>query len=82
MPLTVAAVCGCGLMAGLFFVFSVAVMRALGALPPEKGMAAMQSINVSILNPIFLIVFMGTALLCAALLVMALLNWQAPAARY
>jgi uncharacterized membrane protein len=81
-PLVLGAVCGCGLMAGLFFVFSVAVMKALGALPPEKGMSAMQSINVAILNPVFMLVFMGTAALCAVTFVLALLHWQSPGARY
>jgi uncharacterized membrane protein len=42
--LTVAAI-GCGLMAGLFFVFSVCVMRALGRLPAETAIATMQAIN-------------------------------------
>src|SRR4030095_13450430 len=48
-------------MAGLFFVFSCGVMRALRSLPPPCGIAAMQSINVVIINPIFLSVFLGTA---------------------
>ena len=56
-----AAALGCGLMGGLFFAFSVAVMKALGRLPPAEGIAAMQSINVAILNPVFLTVFFGTA---------------------
>jgi hypothetical protein len=41
-------------MAGFFFAFSVCVMRALGQLPLEQGIASMQSINVAILNPLFL----------------------------
>jgi uncharacterized membrane protein len=81
-PLIICTICGCGLMAGLFFVFSVAVMRALGQLPPERGMAAMQSINSAILNPVFLLVFMGTAAVCALLLVLSLLNRQAPGSYY
>ena len=55
-------------MAGLFFIFSVCIMTALGRLAPASGIAAMQSINVTILNGIFLTVFMGTALLCLALI--------------
>ncbi len=43
--LTFAAAIGSGLMAGLFFVFSVTVMTALGKLPAPAGIAAMQSIN-------------------------------------
>jgi hypothetical protein len=35
--LTFAATLGCGLMAGLFFAFSVAVMKALERLPPAEG---------------------------------------------
>ena len=52
---------GSGLMAGLFFIFSVCIMTALGRLAPANGIAAMQSINVTILNGFFLTVFMGTA---------------------
>lgn len=69
--LAFAAVIGSGLMAGLFFVFSVCVMQALSRLPPEQGIAAMNSINVVIQNPLFLIAFMGTALLGLALIAAA-----------
>ena len=41
--LTLFAALGCGLMAGLFFAFSVAVMKALARLPSAEGIAAMQS---------------------------------------
>jgi uncharacterized membrane protein len=67
-----AAVIGCGLMAGLFFAFSVAVMRGLKRIPPAHGMAAMQSINAAILNPVFLAVFLGTGALCLAVLLSSL----------
>lgn len=62
--MTAIALCaalGTGLMAGLFFAFSVSVMRALASRPPAEGIAAMQAINRAILNPVFLVVFMGTA---------------------
>ena len=55
-----AAALGAGLMAGLFFTFSTFVMRALASLPPAPGAAAMKAINVFILNPVFLVVFLGT----------------------
>jgi hypothetical protein len=42
---------GSGLMAGLFFVFSVVIMSALGRIPAPSGIAAMQSINKVIINP-------------------------------
>jgi uncharacterized membrane protein len=47
-----------GAMAGLFFAFSVAVMRALEAIAPEEAIRAMQSINRKILNPLFLATFL------------------------
>jgi uncharacterized membrane protein len=37
-------------------------MKALEKLPAEQGIAAMQSINLVILNPAFLAVLLGTAI--------------------
>ncbi len=54
---------GCGLIAGTFFAFSVFIMGALARLPVPQGIEAMQSINRTVLNPLFLGVFLGTALL-------------------
>jgi uncharacterized membrane protein len=67
---------GCGLMAGLFFAFSVSVMPALRRLSPSSGIAAMQAINRAILNPVFMLVFLGTALVAAALAVSTLWTWD------
>jgi len=39
---TTVATVGCGMVAGLFFVFSVAVMPALARLPAPSGAAAMR----------------------------------------
>ena len=69
------ALVGSGLMAGLFFAFSTFIMRALGKRPASVGIAAMQSINETILNPIFFTVFFGTAVLSAALAVLAVVHW-------
>lgn len=64
--IVIAAILGTGLIAGLMFAFSVAVIRALEQLAPDAAMFAMQRINVLIVNPLFLTVFLGTALLCLA----------------
>lgn len=80
--LTFAAALGSALMAGTFFAFSSFVMRALGRLPPAQGIAAMQSINVAVINPWFLGVFLGTAIACAALGVLSLLGWSEPGAAW
>jgi len=81
-PLTLFTVLGCGLMAGLFFAFSVSVMKALARLSPAEGLAAMQSINVAILNPLFLTVFFGTAAGCALVIIASLLRWRPPGSVY
>lgn len=78
--LTLLSALGSGLIAGAFFAFSTFVMGALGRLPVAHGIAAMQSINVVVINPWFLGVFVGTAAACAFLVVAALLTWQAPGA--
>lgn len=54
---------GAGLIAGVFFAFSAFIMKALAELPTEQGIAAMQRINVVVLNRPFLGVFVGTAIL-------------------
>ena len=73
--LTFATALGSGLMAGLFFVFSVTIMAALAKLTPANGIAAMQSIDVVILSGNFLSIFMGTALLSVALIAAWFLGW-------
>ena len=74
LVLALAAALGSGLIAGVFFIFSVAIMRALERVP--GGMKAMQSLNVVIINPMFLGVFLGTALLSGVLGVTAVLQWR------
>jgi len=57
---TVVAAVGSGLVGGLLFTFSAFLMTVLSRLPPAQGIAAMQSINVAILNPLFGLLFFGT----------------------
>ncbi len=77
---TLLSALGCGLVGGVFFAFSTFVMRALAALPPPQGIAAMKSINVTVLNPMFLGLFLGTAVGCVILIIPPLLNWHKPGA--
>ncbi len=58
-----ACILGTGLIAGTFFAFSSFIMAALGRQPPAAGMAAMQAINITVINPLFMGVLFGTALL-------------------
>ncbi len=80
--LTLLTSLGSGLMAGLFFIFSNTVMRALGQLQLSQGIAAMQSINRVILNPLFLSVFFGTAGGSLFLLVSIIWRWSQPKSMY
>ena len=71
---------GCGLMAGFFFAFSNVVMAALGRLSPHNGIAAMQSVNVTVQNPLFFLAFFGTPMAGGLIVVLSLLGWDRPGA--
>lgn len=70
------AAIGCGLVAGIFFAFSSFVMPALGRIPPDQGINAMQSINVAVMNASFLSLFVGTGAICLALLAGSYVWWE------
>lgn len=72
--LFVLSIIGTGLSAGLFFAFSSFVMSALNRLPAQQAIAAMQSINLAVLNPVFGALFFGTTLLNAALAIDSLFH--------
>ena len=76
--LTLLAALGCWVIGGIFYAFSSFIMRGLTRLPSAQGIAAMQSINVAVLNRWFLAPFVGTAVACAALVVSSLARWHEP----
>lgn len=51
------------LIGGLFYAYSCSVNPGLASLPDAQYIAAMQSINVAIINPLFMLSFMGTLIL-------------------
>jgi len=61
VTLWVAAI-SCGLMAGVYFSFSIFVMRALAKIEAASAIAAMQSINKVIVSSAFLPLFFGSTL--------------------
>ena len=69
---------GSGAIGSVFFAFSTFVMRALSTIAAEAGISAMQRINVVVLNRVFLGVFVGTATIAAATIVVALASWSPP----
>ena len=66
--LLLGGVTGAGLLSGLYFIFSFCVMQALDEQPPASAIATMNAINIDIVNAPFVLVFMGTPIVCAFLL--------------
>lgn len=64
-----------GLLAGLFYAFNVAFIPALRHLKGTGHIAAMQAVNVKIINPVFFLSFFGPAIL---LPLAAILYWGKP----
>jgi uncharacterized membrane protein len=75
---TLACALACGLVGGFFFAFSTCIMRALGQMPPPQGIVAMQNINRVVINPWFMIPFVGMAAASVSLVVVSFLRWQDP----
>jgi uncharacterized membrane protein len=73
---------GCGLIAGVFFAFSTFVMPALARLQPTQGIVAMQSVNITAINPLFMLTLFGTAVDCVFLSIMVLLKWNQASIAY
>ncbi|MGH9837834.1 MAG: DUF1772 domain-containing protein [Blastocatellia bacterium] len=73
---------GCGLAAGVFFAFSTFVMNALARLQPVQGIAAMQSINITAINPLFMATLFGTGAACLVLTGLSLFRWHQPGSAY
>lgn len=83
LALTLFAALGSGLVAGNLYAFSTFVMKALARLPSAQGIAAMQSINITVINPWFLGVgFFGTAAASILVVVFSLLRWNEAGAVY
>lgn len=65
-----------GLLAGVYFAFSTFIMQAFARLPSDQGIAAMQSINTTIVRSPFIVLFLLTAALSIFVAVMAILYWR------
>lgn len=64
-----------GLMAGVYFTFSVFVMIALGSIDKAAGIRAMNAINTVIVRSLFLPLFFVSSIACLALAVIGALAW-------
>ncbi|KQU57405.1 hypothetical protein ASG84_17745 [Rhodococcus sp. Leaf278] len=68
---TLVGAIGSALMAGVLLAFSISVLPGLNSLPVPVAISSMQSANAAILNPLFLILFTGTALSCVVAAVLS-----------
>jgi len=73
---------GSALVGGVLFAFSSFVMKALARMPSSEGIAAMQSINIVIINPSFLGAFLGTAFLSLGVVVLVLVSRSHPSVMF
>jgi uncharacterized membrane protein len=69
------AIIATGLMAGLFYAWSVSVMPGLKTLPDREFILGMQSMNKAIQNPLFFLAFFGAAI---CLPISCILNFKQP----
>lgn len=79
LPVLIAAI-GAFVIGGVFYGFSTFIMQALARVPGPEGIRAMQAINITVINPFFIGLFIGTALLLLGLAVVAGLNFGQPGA--
>ena len=49
-------------------------MKALNEQPPKQAVLVMQSINKIILRPVFFLVFIGTPIMCAVVILLGLIS--------
>lgn len=75
------ATVGTGLMAGIFLAFSTSVLSGLRGRPAAEAVAAMQAMNQAILNPLFLLVFLGTPVTLVVVAVAGVVSDDRPGLR-
>ncbi len=68
---------GSAILAGVYFAFSVFVMKAFARIDASHAIAAMNSFNSTILRSLFMPLFFGTSLVSLLLVAVAVFNWGA-----
>ena len=82
LPLILLATIGSGLTGGIFFAFSTFVMQALAKLPSAQGIAAMQAINITVINPWFMMAFFAPGVAGILLSISLFFQWEQSIAPY
>ena len=65
-PVLLTASLACGLQAGTYYTWASGVMPGLARVDDRTFVHAMQQMNIAIVNPVFMLTFMGAPLLAAA----------------
>lgn len=65
-----------GTMAGIYFTFSVVIMKSLANVSAPEAARVMNEINDTIVNTIFLPLFFGSTLLGIVLIAASVMPWQ------
>jgi uncharacterized membrane protein len=69
------AAIGSGLMAGVYFAFSGFTMKSFGSQKTAQSIAAMNSINETILRSWFMPLFFGSTIVSVLLVLVSIANW-------
>jgi uncharacterized membrane protein len=64
-----------GLIAGVYFAFSVFIMQAFSKIDTTQSIAAMNSINKTILRSLFMPLFFGSSIISVLLIAFAFMHW-------
>lgn len=70
-----AAALSSGLIAGVYFAFSGFIMKAFEKIETTQSIAAMNSINETILRSLFMPLFFGSSIISVLLIIFALIHW-------
>lgn len=65
---------GSALVAGVMFAFSAFVMRGLASLPAVTGIVAMRAVNRDAVRPAFMLLFLGSTVLSALVVIVGLVE--------
>ena len=71
-----AAALSSGLIAGVYFAFSVFIMQAFDKIGAAQAIAAMNSINEIILRSLFMPLFFGSSIISVLLIIIAFAQWS------
>ncbi|QUH06015.1 DUF1772 domain-containing protein [Saccharopolyspora erythraea] len=80
--MTVVASVGAGVNAGVFFAFSAFIMPGLHELPAGVAIPAMQAFNRTAVTAPFMLVLLGTAVLCVVVIIRAFMTWSTASGRW